>query len=55
MNVNIAAYNGMIRRISFQHSSSFGIDTPRSRKEQAKMSRRIRQDYPFRDYGLTWK
>ena len=50
----ISRYNNCVRQYAAAGSIAFGIDTPRSRKEQAHWIRRIRREYPFTQFGITW-
>jgi hypothetical protein len=47
-------YNSLIRRAAVAQSQWFGIDTPRARRCQAYWVRRIRREYPFSQFGVTW-
>lgn len=50
----IAKYNRAVRRHALARSMDFGVDTPRARMHQARWIRRIRREYPFSQYGVTW-
>ena len=47
-------YNAWIRRFATGQSMQFGFDTPAYRAHQACWIRRIRNEYPMSQFGITW-
>jgi hypothetical protein len=50
----IQRYNQTVRRAARAHSMEFGIDTDRSRRREAAYIRRVRREFPFSQFGITW-
>mgnify|MGYP001829123185 CR=1 FL=1 len=53
-NPDRAVYNCTVRNIARAHSMHFGVDTDRARNMQAQWIRRIRREYPFSQFLVTW-
>lgn len=53
--LDIRSYNKLVRSIGAAHSARFGLDTPKARREECKMIRRVRREYPISNYGITWR
>ena len=47
-------YNKLLREAATVRSQWFGIDTMESRRCQASWLRRLRREYPFSQFGVTW-
>lgn len=52
--ITLRGYNKLIKRAAVEHSMCFGIDTLKARRKQARLMRKVRREYPFSQYGVTW-
>lgn len=47
-------YNKLLLDAVTEQSQWFGIDTVKARRCQANWLRRLRREYPFSQFGVTW-
>lgn len=47
-------YNKLLREAASERSQWYGIDTVMARKTQCQWLRRLRREFPFSQFGITW-